>query len=35
MSKNRVYLNAGSLILNVNDIDYDDNLDAILKPKKK
>lgn len=34
-SKNRVYLNAGALILNVNDKAYDEGLEEILKGKKK
>lgn len=34
-SKNRVYLNAGSLMLNVNEPSFDENLDALIKSKKK
>jgi len=33
-SKNRVYLNAGTLMLNINDADFDDNLDNLTKKKK-
>ena len=34
MSKNRVYLNAGSLMLNVNDKEFDESL-QILGQKKR
>lgn len=34
-SKNRVYLNAANLMLQINDKDYDNNLEAIVKAKKK
>ncbi|KAK2157747.1 hypothetical protein LSH36_185g04037 [Paralvinella palmiformis] len=34
-SKNRVYLNAGSLMLNVNESSFDENLDSLIKSKKK
>jgi prohibitin 2 len=34
-SKNRVYLNAGSLMLNIADEDFDKNLEQLAKGKKK
>lgn len=34
-SKNRVYLNAGTLMLNINEADFDDNLDSLILSKKK
>merc|ERR1712232_548577 len=33
-SRNRVYLNAGSLMLNINSEDFDANLDALAESKK-
>ena len=35
-SKNRVYLNAGSLMLNINEKEFDENLESqLVRGKKK